>query len=266
MLLYIVDEEPTSMISAPVSMLTSPEEASVEFGVIVGEFSAELEKNKVKNLEKLKSVSCFLTLKDNPTLKVFNDAQIEAIQACDSISFLLNVKLGHCYRWDDYSMLKILMSSLNATKSLKLLEKFETKIDEKMRLQQIAEQYSDAKISFPDGYDKMVAIIRKDFSSITRREYNKLKEFTSLHCGVEKHIISPVSKAVPFNSLLLEWFISVSVVSHMIETAKSNVDKFTEEMFVYLRISSTVIFDHKDNVRYYNIFIKLLHFSLRWYQ
>jgi len=41
---------------------------------------------------------------------------------------------------------------------------------------------------------------------------------------------------------VIEWFISVSMVSYAIEKAKQNVQEFTKEMFVYLKISSTVIF------------------------
>jgi len=250
---FKADEASTSPVLSPIPILASPDEASVEFGVVVSELLTELEKNKSENLKKLKTISCSLTLKRNPTMKVFADREIEAIQACDSIDVLLNVKLRHCYRWDDYSMLRILMSSLIAKKSLKLLEKFENKLDSKMKLQQIAEHCSNTKASLPSGYQKMVAIVKKDFYSISKKEYDKLKQFTSQHCGVEPHVICPFSKASPFDSFAIEWFISASVVSYAITKAKRNVQNFSAKMFVYLKISSTVIFDHRDNVRFYNL-------------
>ena len=42
--------------------------------------------------------------------------------------------------------------------------------------------------------------------------------------------------------------ILINSVSYMIKTAENNVHKFTKEILLYLKISSTVIFDHRDNV------------------
>ena len=42
--------------------------------------------------------------------------------------------------------------------------------------------------------------------------------------------------------------ILINAVSYMIETAENNVHRFTKEIFMYLKILSTVIFDHRDNV------------------
>ena len=96
----------------------------------------------------------------------------------------------------------------------------------------------------------MVAIIdKKIFSSITKEEYDELKQFISQHCGVEPYVMSPFSKASPFSSVVFEWFIPVSAVPYMIETTKTNVIMFTKGMFLYLKISSTVIFDLRENVR-----------------
>ena len=228
--------------------ISTAEQASVEFGVLLDEILEELMKNENKNLKLLKRTSSTLTLKDKPGIKIFSDSELETIYACNDIETLLIIKLRHCYRWDDHSMLNVLMSKLNAEECLRLLRLFETKVCGKMKLQQLHEHSLQGSVNIPEGYHKMIAIVNKIFSDITKEEYDELKQFISQHCGVEPYVVSPFFKVSPFNSMVIEWFIPVNAVSYMIETAKNNVHMFTKEIFLYLKISSTVIFDHRNNV------------------
>ncbi|XP_065901708.1 uncharacterized protein [Dysidea avara] len=221
------------------------EPASAEFGVLLDEILEELMKNESKNLKLLKRTSSALTLKDKSGIKKFSDSELEDIYDCNDIETLLMNKLRHCYSWDDHSMLNVLMKKLNTKKCLNLLHSFEIEVCSKMKLQQLHEQLS---VNILGGYYKMIAIVEKMFSDITKEEYDELKEFISQYCGVESYVMSPFSKVSPFNSVVIEGFIPVNAVSYMIETAKNNVHKFTEEdMFLYLKISSAVILDRRNN-------------------
>jgi len=225
------------------------EQASAEFAILLQQILKELKKNETDNLELLKIMASTLTVKDQSGVKMFSDSELEDIDACNNIKTLLIIKLRHCYRWDDHSILKILMSSLNAEKCIELLQNFQIKIDVKMKLQEMYEHCLKESSRFPEGYHKMVAIVgNKIFSSITKEEYDELKQFISQHCGIEPYVMSPFSKASPFSSMVLEWFIPHNAVSCMIEIAKNNLQRFTKGTFMYLKVSSTVIFDHRDNV------------------
>ena len=117
-----------------------------------------------------------------------------------------------------------------------------------MKLQEIHEYCKREKIKFPDGYHKMVAIINnKNFLRITLEEYKDLKEFISKYCEVDPYVISPFDEA-GVGSLLLVWYIPSTAVSHMIEMATVNANVFITQDFIFLKISSTVIFDVRDNV------------------
>ena len=233
------------------NIISTAEQASVEFGILLNEIIKELKKNENENLELLKTISSSLTVQKREGARMFSDSELEGIHACNNVSTLLVVKLRHCYRWNDHSMLTVLMSSLNTTKSLKSLHLFETKLYSKMKLKHMHEHCFQESSEFPEGYHKMVAIVNKIFSSITKEEYDELKQFISQHCGVEPYVMSPFSKASPFFSIAFEWFIPVTAVSYMIETAKSNVNYIKKpKIFEYLKISSTVILDQRDNVRY----------------
>ena len=118
-----------------------------------------------------------------------------------------------------------------------------------MKLQIIYDHCKQEKQRLPAGYTAMVAIIKnKNFYQITLEEYCQLKEFTSIHCGVESLFLSPFAEASPYSSVLLKWFVPLMAVSYMVKMATENIDVFVKENFVYLKISSVVVLDTRDNV------------------
>ena len=251
MLVTTEDAHSESLVHFP-----TPHEASVEFGILLEEIVKELEKNEASNLRTLKTVSSTLTIQKASKDRVFTDGQLEEIQACDSIYTLLVYKLRHCYRWDDFSMLTILMSSIDSKKCLSLLKKFEVKVNSKMKLQQIYENCKQKSVEFSPEYHKIVAIVDdKIFSKITQKEYVILKHFVSEQCGVEDYVISPVTK-IAVSSIILEWYIPITAVAHMIKIASSNKVNFIKNCFLYLKISSTLILECRDTVStFYHIAI-----------
>ena len=57
----------------------TPDEASIEFGILLNDIIEELEKNEISNLRKLKTISSTLTVHKNSKIRVFNDRQMEEI-------------------------------------------------------------------------------------------------------------------------------------------------------------------------------------------
>ena len=157
----------------------------------------ELRKNESENLETIKRVCSFLTIKDDPNEFLFNEKQQEAIEACDDLRTLLIKNLRHCWRWDDTSFLKQMIQPLESSDHCEeMLFQYEQKLDIQMKLQQIYHHCIQEKIEVPGGYDKMVAIVHdKIFSRITKEEYDQLKEFIAAHCGVQSYVIPPFHKA-----------------------------------------------------------------------
>ena len=252
--MYVVDElrATKDTHSESLAQYSTPDEASVEFGILLDEIVQELEKDEARNLRTLKTVSSALTVQKNSNVHVFTGRQLEEIRACNDINTLLIYKLRHCYRWDDLSMLNKLMSSIKSKRSLSLLKNFEVKMNSKMKLQQIYEHCKNSGVTFSEDYHKLVAIVEnKIFSDITLDEYSKLRHFVSEQYGVEDYAISPFIKASS-SSLKLEWYIPVTAVAHMTKKAVHNKKKFTAKNFVYLKISSTVILDEV-SVRIYCI-------------
>ena len=209
----------------------------------------ELEKNETKNLRRLKAISSSLTIQNNSKVHVFTDTKLKEIQACNKIDILLIDKLRHCYRWDDCSILTVLMSSIKSTKCLKLIKNFEVKVNSKMKLQQIYDEHcKQPGFKMTKEYHKIIAIVNdRLFSDITLEEYHVLKHFVSEQSGVEDYVISPFTKASS-SSVILEWYIPVTAVGHMIKIALRNKRIFFKNCFVYMKISSSVILDCRNIV------------------
>ena len=229
-------------------MILTPKQASSEFGFLLVNIIKELAKNEAANLETIKIMCSCLTVEEHSNALFFNEEQQDAIDACGSIRRLFTKNLRDCWRWDDLSFLKKIVQSLDSADCERLLDQYEKKIYVQMRLQEIYECCQEERKNLPEGYHRMVAIVQdKIFSRITLEEYKELKDFISQHCKVEPYVISPFTKA-GVSSLLLEWMVPMTAVPHMIEMATMNANVFIAQNFIYLKISSTLIFDKRKNV------------------
>ena len=257
-----VDEQSTDPVKSKddkalsSNMVFTPEQASIEFGVLLADILKELCKNEVKNLDFIKVVCSFLTVKDDSSALLFSKEQQKKIDACGNIRTLLTKELRHCLRWDDLSLLKTIVERLKSSHCINLIDQFEKKLYSKMKLKEIHEQCKQENKDLPVGYHKMVAIVtKKSFFHITLEEYGELKEFIMNNCKVEPHVVSPFTD-LSVGSLLLEWIIPSTAVSHMIEMATMNANVFITQNFIFLKISSTVIFDRRNNVSFIFVYIR----------
>jgi len=228
----------------PSLLITTPHQASTEFGILLSNIIKELKCNEEENLETIKNVCSCLTIKDDPNTLLFNEQQQEKIEACNSIRIMLTKNLRRCWRWDDFSLLKTLVQSLETSDHCKnLLTQYEQKLDSQMKLHEICQYCMTQKQDIPKGYDKMVAILQnKIFYHITKEEYDEIKQFIVQHCGVNSYVILPLHKAA-VSSLLLEFIIPLTAVSHMVKIALQKAEEFMKRNFVYFKISSTVVLD-----------------------
>ena len=232
-------------VESPQRLISMPNKASAEFSILLVSIMKELEKNEVENLKTIKNMCAFLTVNDNSDALLFNEDQHDNIKACNDINVLFTKHLRGCWRWDDFSLLKAIIQYLGSDKCEELLSQYESKICYKMKLQDIYEQCMRDNLAIPTGFDEMVAIVsNKIFSRITKEEYDELKQFVAKHLGVKEYVIYPFYK-MGESSLLLEWSIPSTAVSHIVEAATRNSFMFIINAFVYLRVSTKVIVDRR---------------------
>ena len=229
--------EPT--ITRKSILISNPNKASCELASTVSRIEEILMKgNEVETLNAIKSVCGYLHINNNSEKLMFTTEQLKEIDACSSIREIFRQFRFHL-RWDDHLILTAILDRLDSEECEELLAKFENKIDCQMKLEDIFEEYKKQKQEIHKGFDKMVAIVNKKYSRITKEEYNQLKCFITEHCGVESYVLSPFLNMSP-SSLLLEWLVSSTAITHMVETATKNKRIFIKESFVFLKITTTV--------------------------
>ena len=252
-LLFVVTQTTScELVSTKKIEVINPNKAISEFVSIVSRIEEILMENndsEVKNLKAIKSICGYLPISNNsPDKLMFTAEQLEEIDACSKIGEMFR-KLRFHLRWDDHLILTAIVERLDSDKCKKLLEEFESKIDCQMKLEQIFEEYKKQKQDIPKGFHKMVGIVKKRYSQITKEEYDQLKCFITEHCGVESYVLSPFLNMSP-SSLLLEWLIPSTAITHMVETATNNKHIFIKQSFVFLQISTIVVLDIKNEVWY----------------
>ena len=236
-------------------LITTPTQASTEFGILMNKIISELQRNEDDNLETIKCICVYFTISKDSDILLFDDNQREAIEACTKIKKLFTDNLRYCWKWNNIDSLKMIMQSLDSDVCMRLIDQYEKKIDAKMKLEDIFKHCEKENTTLPEGFHKMVAIIKgKIFSTITKEEYDELTQFVSKQCGVYPYLLT-LWKVSPFNSIVLEWIIPFTAVAFMVETSKKNINLFAKETFLYLKISSSVILNHRNDVSY----VPLLH-------
>ena len=177
----------------PSNMIFHPVLASTEFSTLLVRIIKELEKNETENLELIKVICSHLTVNGEPNVLLFNEEQQGEINSCSNIRTLFTTKLRPCWRWDDFDVLKIIVSSVDSDGHCEqLIDQYETKLLIQMKLQDIHEYCQQQQQDLPEGFHKMVAIVQnKCFYRITLEEYKKLKEFIYQHCKIVPYVLSP---------------------------------------------------------------------------
>ena len=255
-LLFIVTQtascELVSTKKIETTLIINPNKAISEFVSIVSRIEEILmTSNEVKNLKAIKSICGYLPISNNSDKLMFTTEQLKEIDACSNIGEMFR-KLRFHLRWDDYFILTAIIVRLDSEECEELLETFESKIDCQMKLKEIFEKCKKHEQEIPKGFDKMVAIVNKKYSRITKEEYDQLKCFITEHCGVESYVLSPFLNMSP-SSLLLEWLVPSTAITHMVETATNNKHIFIKQSFVFLQIAAIVVLDIKNEVWYVSL-------------
>lgn len=207
-----------------------------------------MREDAAENLDCIKDICSHLTIEvdeENSEVLLFDDDQLGAICECATIGILFRTKLRHCWRWDDFSLLKKIIQKVGCPVCELLLKQYEQKLDSIMKLHEVYNFCKMENRDLPKGYEEMILILSdKLFYNITKQEYDRIKEFTSKHCGVKSYVLLPL-KRVSSSSLLIVWSIPSTAVSYMIEMATENIYNFIKNSCVYFKISSTVIIDQR---------------------
>ena len=221
--------EQTSLTSDPLS---------VNFSSFVNTIRKILEKCKDK-LEECKELCSDLTISGNSDVLLFSDKQLAEIKLCTSFQQLFEILRKH-WNWNEYSILKGIISESGSKEAKEELHKFQKFIASYHSMNLISDEHL-SNIS-PKDYAKLYLIIDEPYKDLTLQDFDELRTFIFNHLDVKKYIALPFVKFL-FRSLHLEWYVPVQAVSHIIKMIHKSKKVFIQKSIVLIKIGDKTILD-----------------------
>ena len=91
---------------------------------------------------------------------------------------------------------------------------------------------------------KLCIVIDKPFKNITPKEYENVKAYLLDNLNVNAYTTARFIRMF-YHSLHIEWLVTIQAVPHMIKTANQSKIEFLKEKFVFMKIGSEIVIDHK---------------------
>ena len=193
------------------------------------------------NLEKCKKYcSTNLKVSDKSRQLVFSSEDIAKIKACTTFEELFDAIIGHL-SWDEHSILTYIAKECNSVEAEEEIKKFDSKLALFEGMKMIS---STSKQNFSKQFMKFCVIINKPYSNVTIQEFKKVKAYIFRNLETDS-IVTVGFLALLYNSLHIEWLVTVQAVSHMIKKAKENKQIFINEKYIFMQIGTEVVIEDK---------------------
>ena len=230
--------KPTASCERPTVKTADP--LSVQFSTFVTTIEALLETCRDK-LEQSKRFCSNLTISGNSDELLFNDEQLQKINACTTFSELFTI-LRKRWSWKDYSILTHIIGIVGLKEAEDEEELFETRMASYQGMKIISENISPETI--PPGYIRLSVLINKPYRNLTVEKFTELRDFVFSNLDIKYYTALPSIK-FQFSCLHLEWYVLKKAAPHMIKMAEQNEEIFKSNAVVFIQIDQLVVLDWK---------------------
>ena len=114
------------------------------------------------------------------------------------------------------------------------------KYKRKMAISNALEIISSAESNPPKGFEYFCVIIDKPYTKLTVEKYEEIKTFIFSNLDVHRHVTNKYIRVL-FDSLHLEWHVTIQAIPHMIKIARKHHAFFARNHFVFMQIGNEVI-------------------------
>ena len=232
--------KPAAAASSEQSTVKTADPLSAQFSTFVTTIETLLEVCHDK-LEKAKRFCLNLTISDNSNELLFNDEQMQKINACTTFSELFTILRKH-WSWKDYSILTHIISIVGLKEAKDEVDIFQKRMASYQGMKIVSENIPLEAISHE--YIRLSVIIDKPYREFSVQNFTELRKFIFGNLDVKSYIALPYIKFL-FDSLHLEWYVLKKAAPHMIKMAKQNEDIFTSNSVVFIQIDQFVVLDCK---------------------
>ena len=223
------------------STVKTADPLSAQFSTFVSTIEALLTDRCHDKLEQSKRFcsNLTITISDNSNELLFNDEQLQKINACTEFHELFTILRKH-WSWQDYTILThiIGLSGLKEAKDEKDL--FETRMASYQGMKIISETIPPESIS-PD-YIRLSIIIDKPYQELTAEIFEELHDFVFHNLDINRYVALPFIKFL-FSSLHLEWYVLKKATVHIVKMAQQNEEIFTSNSVVFIQLDQSVVLD-----------------------
>ena len=209
----------------------TPDEASKEFEAVLGNIAEELKNCNKVDLEK---ISYHLT--NGQGVPLLSQEAKDRVTASKTISDIFIVMQAY-WNWCSHRLLLDIINVVNSPKAQEMLEKFEKKINNTMKLKIIYSKFEESQLPVPQGYRKMTAIVDKDYSEITLQEWSEI-ELTIFQC---LGLLQPPSEINDSQYVEVVWYVCTEAVDSLKSKALQHKDL---RSFLFLQVDDVVIFNY----------------------
>ena len=193
--------------------------------------------NQSEKLEKCKEFFMYLKAHDTVNVPLFNPEKISEIKKCNDFKQLFEIVNQHL-NWDEPDVLTAFIELCDSKKAEEELNEYKRKMAVSKGLEIINSIKSDP----PQGFEKFCVVIRKSYKKLTLEKYNEIKSFIFENLEVRCHVTTGYI-SVLFDSLHLEWHVTMQAVPHMIKMAHEQQTIFINNDFIVLKIGKKDIID-----------------------
>jgi len=186
------------------------------------------------NLKTCKELCIYLKASDNANIPLFSTAKISEINNCRDFKQLFEIVNQHL-SWDEYSILTIIINECNSDEAEEEFKKYQRK----MAVSKALEIISSAESDPPQGFQRFCVIIDKPYKKLTIEKYEEIKTFIFYNLDVNRYVTNKYIRVL-FESLHLEWHVTMQAIPHMIKMARERQNFFIND-FVFMQIGKEVI-------------------------
>ena len=210
-----------------------------EFGRLILELSEILEKspNCKTNLKRCKKLCTYLKASDNAKASLFTTEKLTEINDCSDFEQFFGIVNQHL-SWDEDYILTEIIDKCKSDEA----EKEYIAYKRKMGVSQALEIINSVKRDPPLGFEKFCVIIDKPYKKLTVEKYEEIKTFIFDNLDTHRYVTNKYIRVL-FDSLHIEWHVTVQATPHMIKMAYEQQACFKSNFFVFMKIGREVIID-----------------------
>ena len=191
--------------------------------------------NWKKNLEACKELCCYLKASGSAKVSLFSQEKLTEINKCRDFKRYFEIVIQHL-SWNEYYILSQIIDECGSVEAEQEFDQYKRKV----ALSKGLEIISSTKSNPPPGFEKFCVIIDKPYKQLTVEKYEEIKQFIFDNLEIHRYVTTGYIRVL-FDSLHLEWHVTVQATPHMITTAHKCRALFMRNSYIFMQIGKDLI-------------------------